>query len=180
ARGGRTRPSRVPHYRTAAAELTPSGHAAPTARRDDIDAIAHAEHHADGGTVSGRYQLDRRFRQTGRAQPFGERRDQRARRVIALGPAPQDRGIARFEGEPAGIRSNVGSAFVDYADDTERDRDPLYGETVRPRPSGEDAADRVGQCGDHLEAGGDGFDAFGIESEPVMQRRRETPILGLG
>src|SRR6266478_8880623 len=151
----------VRDHRNAALALNPLDQRASAARHDHIDAVAHAEHHADGGTVSGRYQLDRRFRQTGRAQAFAERGDQRARRVIALRPAPQDRGIARFEGEPAGIRSDVGSAFVDYADDTERNRDPLYGETVRPRPLREDAADRVGQCGDHLEAGGDGFDAFG-------------------
>ena len=46
--------------------------------------------------------------------------------------------------------------------------------------SREDAADRVGQRGDHLEAGGDRLDAFGVERQPVAQRRGEAPILGLG
>ena len=117
----------------------------PAARHDDVDDAAHREHQPDGGAVAGRHQLDGCFRQAGGTQPFGQRRDQRPRRVKALGSAAQDRRVAGFERQPAGVCRDIRPALVNDADDAERHGDALDGEPVRPRPFGEDTADRIGQ-----------------------------------
>ena len=166
--------------RDAAFALHPLDQRAPTARHDHIDMITHPEHQPDRGAVTGRHQLYRGIGQTRRAQPLAQRRDQSARRIKTLRAAAQDRGISRFERQPAGIGGHIWPALVDDADNAERHRDALDVEPVRPRPAGERAADRVGQFGDRFEPGGDRFDALRIERQAVAQCRGEPLALRLG
>jgi len=164
----------------AALTLHPFDQRAPSPRHDYVDVLIHSEHEPDGGAVARRHQLDGSLRQTGRVQPLAERRDQRPRRVEALRPATQNRGIAGFEREAAGIGGYVRPALVDDTDDAEWHGDPLDRKAVRTRPFGQHAADRIGQGGDRLEPGGDRLDAFGIKCQPVAQRDGHTVALGFG
>ena len=129
--------------------------------------LAHRQHQPDRGAVAGRDQLDCRLGQTGGAQSRAESRDERARGIKALRAAAQDRSIARFERQPAGVGGDVGPALVDDADDAERHGDALDLKPVRPGAAIENAAHRVGKFGDRFEPGGDRFKALGIERQPV-------------
>ncbi len=166
--------------RDMALALDPLDQRGAAARYDDVDGPVHAEHDADGGAVAGRHQLDRRFGQPGGAQPYAKGGDQRARGIKALRPAAQDRGVAGFERQPAGVGGHVRPALIDDPDDAERHRDALDVEAVGPGPAGERAADRVGQFGDRLETRRDRLKPLGIERQPVAQSGRQTVAVGLG
>ena len=100
--------------------------AAAPARHDDIEIVAHAgEHVADRGTIAGRHQLYAAARQAGGGETVCQALVQRAARMLALGTATQDAGVAGFQAEHTGVRRDVGAALVDDADHSERHSDPL-------------------------------------------------------
>ena len=71
---------------------------------------------------------------------------QRPRGMEALRAAAQDRGIAGFERQPAGIGGDVGTALIDDADDAERHRDTLD-QRAHSAASGGRARGRPGRAG---------------------------------
>jgi len=129
---GVAEPFEVGDHRYPALALNPLDQGRPAARHDNIDHTAHHEDQPDRRTVARRHQLDRILGQPAAAQPRSQSSGQRARRVKALRAAAQDRGIAGFECQPAGIGGDVGPALINDADDAERDGDPLDREPVRP------------------------------------------------
>ena len=91
------------------------------ARHDDVDiAVEAGQHQPDRGAVARRHQLDGGFGQTGLAQALLERGMDGAARAQAVGAAAQDRGIAGFQAQRAGIGGHVRPALIDDADDAER------------------------------------------------------------
>ncbi len=177
---GMAQPFEMGDHRDAALALHPIDQRRPAARHDDVDGAGQLEHDPDRGAVAHRHQLDRRSGQVRLAQTFGEGADQGLRRMEALRSAAQDRGVAGFERQPAGIGGDVGPTLVDDADDAQGHGDAFDVEPVRPRPAGERAADRVGQRGDVLEPLGDRLDPLAVERQPVLERRRQALGPGLG
>ena len=145
-----------------------------------------AEHQPDRGAVAGRHQLDRGLRQPGVAQAVAERGLDGAARAQTVRAAAQDRGIAGFQAERAGIGGHIGPALVDDADDAERHPDALDGHAVRPRPGFGDGADRVLEGAHRVDAGGHGLDAAGVERQAVEKSAghaggaRFGDVLGIG
>ena len=72
--------------------------------------------------------------------------------MMALGAAAQDRGVAGLQAQRAGISGDVGTAFVDDADDADRHAHALEFETIGPRPLCEHGADGIGKRGDVVKA----------------------------
>jgi hypothetical protein len=95
---------------------------------------------------------------------------QRAVRVLALGAAAQDHGVAGFQAQRAGIRGHIGAALVDDADDAERHDHALDTQTVRPFPPFRHGTDGIRQGAHRLKARGDRLDARGIEAQPIQAR----------
>ncbi len=134
------------------------------ARHQHVDvAVKAGEHHADGGAVTGGNELDGGFRQAGGAQALGQRVADGAAGTQAVGAAAQDRGVAGFQAEGAGIGGDVGAALVDDADDAERHPHPFDGHAVWPGPGGHGCSDRISQAGDGLDPGRHGLDPGRIE-----------------
>jgi hypothetical protein len=88
--------------------------------------------------------------------------------------AAQDDGIARFEAERAGVGRDIGTAFIDHADDAKRRAHALDPQPVGAVPGGDDIADRIGQGGNGADAGNDRIDAGIIELEPVDEGGRHA------
>ena len=142
------------------------------ARHDDIEcAIEPGEHRAHGGAFPCRHQRDRGGRQSGIEQTFDQRGMHRARRAETFGTAAQDRGVAGLEAKRAGIDGDVGPAFVDHADDTERDPHALDAHAVRTPPRRQNRADRVLELADDVETGGGVRDALGVKRQPIEKGR---------
>ena len=144
------------------------------------------EHQPDRGAVAGRHQLDRGLGQAGLAQALAERGDDGAARAQAVGAAAQDRGIAGFQAQRAGIGGHVRPALVDDADDAERHAHALDGHAVRPGPGFGNDADGILERAHRVDGGGDGLHPRGIERKPVEEGAghaggaRLGDILGIG
>ena len=108
------------------------------------------------------------------AQALAQRRDDGAAGAQTVGTAAQDRGIAGFQAQRAGIRRHIRPALIDDADDTERHAHPLDGHAVRPFPGFGDGADRVLERAYGLDRHGDGLDAVGIEGQAVEKSGRHA------
>ena len=174
-------------YRHARFRLHAGDQALAAARHDDVDgAIKPGEHLSDCGAIARRHQLDCRFRQSGLAQTLAEGSDDGAACAQAVGAAAQDRRVAGFQGERAGVCRYVRAAFIDDADDAERHAHALDGHAVRPRPGFSDSSDRVLERRNRIDCRGDRLDALGIECEPVEKSAghaggaRLGDILGIG
>ncbi len=165
--------------RNAAFALHPLDQRGAAARHDDVDDAAHLQHHADRRAVAGRDQLDRRLRQAGGGEAVAQRGDERPRGMEALRAAAQDRGVAGFERQPAGVGGDVGAALVDDADDAERHADARDPEPVGPGPVRQHVADRVGQRGDVFEPRRHRFEPLRVERQAVEQRRADPGARGL-
>ncbi len=114
------------------------------AGNDDVDiAVEAAEHQPDRGAVAGGDKLDGGCRQAGVRHALHQRGMDGAARAQAVGAAAQDRGIAGFQAERAGVGGHVRPAFVNDSNDSERDADALDGHAVGPRPGRHDAAHRI-------------------------------------
>ena len=117
---------------------------------------------------------DRILGQAGRAQAAHERGMDRTGGAAAVGAAAQDRRIAGLERQRPGIGGDVGTAFIDDADDAERHPHALDGHTVGPGPGFGHPADRIVQAAHHVEALGHRRDPLAAEFEPVEERARQT------
>ena len=73
-------------------------------------------------------------------------------RIYRLFAAAQYNCVARLEAEGSGIRSDIRSRFIYYADNAERHGDFFYSEPVRSCRAGEDSADEVGHRRDIVNA----------------------------
>ncbi len=104
------------------------------------------------------------------AQALLKAGEDRPRRVEALGPAAEDRRVARLEAQRAGIRGDVGAGLVDDPDHPERHPHARDVESVRTLPARHLVADRIGERGDRLEALGHGLDALVVERQAIEQR----------
>ena len=76
-------------------------------------------------------------------RPCGKRGMDGAARAQAVGAAAQDRGIAGFQAQRAGIGGHVRPALIDDADDAERHAHPLDRHAVRSCPGFGDGTDRI-------------------------------------
>ena len=140
------------------------------ARNDDVDiAVEPAEHQPDRGAVARRYQLDRGLGQAGLAQALAERGDDGAAGAQAVRAAAQDRRIAGFQAQRAGIGGHVRPALVDDADDAERHPHPFDGHAVRPRPGFGNDANGILERTHRVDGGGDRLHPRRIERQPVEE-----------
>ena len=105
---------------------------------------------------------------------------------IASEPPRRITALPDISAERAGIGGDVGPALVDDADDAER-----HAHAASFMPLGrvrlvDDRADRIGQRGDRLDAPATPSSRFGIEPQPIEQRRRQAVggagghVLGVG
>ena len=96
------------------------------ARYENIQVLGHAaEHEADCGAIGGGHELHTLCRERCAVQPRDKTGVDGAVRVQALGSAAQDDDVARLQAERARIRRHIRPAFVNHADDTQRDDDAL-------------------------------------------------------
>ena len=139
---------------------------------DDVNVVGHAQHLADGGTVRRRHQLDRRRWQAAGRQALGQPIHDRPRRVVALGTAAQDGGVAGLQAQAAGVGGDVGARFVDHPDNAEGHPNAADVKAVRTVPGGHLVAHGVIQIGDRLEPRRDAVEAPGIEFQAGRAWRR--------
>ncbi len=167
---------KVREYRHPRFCLNARDQAFAAARHDDVDvAVEAGEHQADGRAVAGRDELNRRFRQAGSAQPFGQRRKNRAARTHAVGTAAQDRGVAGFQAQHAGVGGHIRPALINDADDAERHADTLDSHAVGPRPGFDDGANGILERAHDVDAGGDGLHARRRQARAGQETPRSRP-----
>src|SRR5450631_2434011 len=171
-----TDPFEMPDHRHARFLPNPRNELFTAARHNHVDGVGHpAQHVADSRPIGCRHQLN-----AGTGQPYGSQtvcqaRMNRRARLGALRPAPQDHGVARFQAQSARICSDVGAALVNDADDAQRHADSLNPHAVRPRPLGQNLADRVVEALDILESAGHRLEALIIQTQPIEERSGQTP-----
>ena len=90
-------------------------------------------------------------------------------RAEALGAAAQDGGVAGLQAQGACVRGDIRPALIDHADDAERHAHALDSHAVGPAPRCQDAADRVLQTADRLNAGRHGLYGTGSERQSVEE-----------
>ena len=139
------------------------------ARHDQIEQAGRRQHRRDIGAVGVRRDLHAGFRQARGAQPRHERRIDRRGAAHAFRSAAQDHGIARLQADAGGVGADVGPAFVDHADDADRRGDALNAQTVRSRPVGERAPERIGQQCDVFQSLGHRIDAGRVQREAIAE-----------
>ena len=110
----------------------------------------------------------------------------RGTRPPALRTATQDHRIAGLQAQRAGVRRHVRTALVDDADDAERHAHALDHQAVGPGPLRSDAAERIRQCGDVLQALCHRLDALVVEFQAIEHRvgqaarTRRVHVLAVG
>ena len=149
------------------------------ARHDDVEMAGEAfQHLADGRTIGGGHDLDRRFGQPRLFEPGPQGGMDRGRGPRRIRTTAQDDGIAGLQAQGAGIGGNIGPAFIDDADDAERGAHALDLEPVRTLPGGDDGADRISEFGDGANALGHGDDAGRVQRQPVDEGGAHAGFLG--
>jgi hypothetical protein len=153
---------------------------ATAARHDDVDELGHARQHVTHRRAIGRrHDLNRRFGQAGGPQTGGQTFVNGFDGAIALAAAAKDHRVARLQTKRTGIGRDVGATLINDPDDAERHSHALDLQTVRPGPAGDDAADRVRQSDDVLDAASHGLDALLVQYQTVQQRRGNATLFGL-
>jgi hypothetical protein len=94
--------------------------------------------------------------------------------VHSLTAAAQDHRIARHQPQRGGIGGHIGAAFIDDADDAERDAHAGQRHAVGAHGPVDFGADRVGQGGDGLDRVGNRGEPILVEAQPVEHRRRQA------
>ena len=79
-------------------------------------------------------------------------------RAQTVGAAAQDRGIAGFQAQRAGIGGHVRPAFIDDADDAERHPDPLDSHAIRSCPGFGNDANGILERAHGVDGGGNVLD----------------------
>ena len=131
-------------------------------------------------------QLRRVDRQVLATQRLAQYRNQRFVGVHSGGAAAQQRGVTGFQRQTERVDGDVGPAFVDDADDTERDTLLTQGQPVGQGVAAQYLADRVRQTGDLAQSRGDPLDALGVQGQPVDHRGRRVgrpgraQVIGVG
>ena len=156
-------------------------------RHDHVDGpVKPLEHHADGGAIRARRDLDGVGGQAGVAQAGAERRANRGDAIGAIGARAQDQRIARAQRQRPGLGGDIRAAFENHADDADRHAHAGDAQTVRAGPFGERFSDRIGQRGDGFDALRHRLQARFVEREAIEQAFRQVfgvragHILGIG
>ena len=162
-------PSACASTGTRASRCTRSTSDLPPRGDDEVDQPGPAEHGGDMRAVGIGRHLHAGGGQAGLGQPGDHGGVDGARAVQALGAAAQNDGVAGFQADRGGIGTDIGAAFVDYADHADRRRNPAEFQPVRPCPFGKRAGQRVGQRRDLLQPGSHCLDPVGGERQPVTK-----------
>jgi hypothetical protein len=99
------------------------------------------------------------------------------RRVRA---AAQNRGVAGFQAQRAGIRCDVGAALVDNSNNAKRHAHALDDHAVRPRPGFGNDAYRVFKRAHRLDGFGNAFDAGVVQHQAVEHGAGQAGGFGRG
>ncbi len=147
------------------------------ARHDHVDGAAKPfKEIADRVAICCRDELNGCLGQPRSLQPLDEAGVDCAIAFEAFGAAPQDHGIAGLEAEPARVGRDVGTAFVNDADDAQGHANAGNLEAIRPLPGRDDLAHRVGQSGDLVQPPRHGFDARFGERQAVDEGFRPPSL----
>ena len=101
-------------------------------------------------------------------------------RAEAVGAAAQDHGVAGLQAQHAGVGGHVRPAFVDHADDAERDAHTLDAHAVGTPPGGQDRPDRILELAHDIDPGRHRLDALGIERQAIEKGRGDARGFGFG
>ena len=142
------------------------------ARNHHVDQAAGLDQVRHRGAIGGRKQLHRVGGQVLTDQRSAQHLYQRLVGPRRRGASAQQHGIAGLERQTESIDGDVGPALVDNADDAERNALLAQMQAVGQGVAAQHLPDRVGQTGDLAQAGGDPFDTFGVQRQPVEHRGR--------
>ena len=141
------------------------------ARYEHVDMLVHRRQQADNRAIGGRDQLHRVLRQPGNGEPLTNAHRDGLIRMQGLRAAAQDAGISRLEAKGSGVGGDVGTRFVDNADDAERHAHVTDLDAARPKFELTYFADGIGQRRDFAHAFGHCRDARCVEREAIDKRR---------
>ena len=137
------------------------------ARDHDVDQAASLDQMGDAGAVCAGKQLHGIGFESLAGQRSAQRGDERRVRVGRRRASTQQHRVAGLERQSESVDRDIGPAFVDDADDTERNPLLTQLQSVGQRAATQHFADRVGQAGDLAKSGGDAVDALRIQRQPV-------------
>ena len=147
--------------------LNPRDEVLPAARHDHVDRPGGGQHRADHGAVLRWYELHRGLRNPGIGKSARHRGMDRAIGMYRFAAPTQQNGVARAQAQGSGIDGNVGTTFVDDANQTDGYAHPRQDQPVRPHCGIDLLADWIGQPRNLLDRGGNRFQSNGIEPQPV-------------
>ena len=134
-------------------------------------------HELAGGLAVGR--LDHRHslaRETLDFKRIGQQLGNHGARVIGQRTAAQNAGVAGADADARGVGRYVGARLVDHGDQTQRHAHTGEVHAACKHAVVEHAADRIGQLGELLQAGGHALNALGRQQQAIEEPRRGARI----
>jgi hypothetical protein len=170
----------VAQHRHPGLGLDPRHQALAAPGDDQVDRAVQARQDRAHGVAVGRADhLHGVGRDPRRLQPLGDGRVDGEVGLDALGPAAQDHRIARAHAQRGGVGGDVGPALEDHGDHADRRAHPGDVQAVGTGPAGGLHAQRIGDGGHGLDAGGHAFQALGVQHQPLDHRRGQAAGPGL-
>ena len=150
------------------------------ARNDAVDQAIEFEQRVEGGAVGRGNQLDGVGGEAGGGERGGDEGGEGGVGVETLFAAAKNGGVAGFQAENGAVDGDVGTGFVDDADDADGDADFADVEPVGAGRFFQQITDGIGEGDDFADGDGEMVKACRCECQPIAGGRREGRGVGRG